>query len=969
MRNSITYQDRVEFMKHFVTFLASLLFSCAVLTAGDSMTSHPMMKSMPFVTLPKEPHLLLPKTLSIGSQGIDVLALSKHHPIIFIRFLGTQCIHCAEQLYNLNKQTEILRRNGIRVIAVSSEKQKDLDIFAKKNSFSEVFTFVEDTNNEGAASLSAFNKEKDIDLHVAMIVHKSTLVFATYGDEPFMDIEKLIEKSLNEVRYYSQKKNQATDRLLSNDKFTITTIASYPDIINPVDLSFNSAIFHPNELWVVTGTNQAGEGIAIIRNTGKNNQTIEKRRDYAASHFMWRTMAIDFGDNGTFGTAQSGEPKQNTVPQMDFMGPTLWASDTAIFARRNQGPFDQVKQRLASHLDMLHQSPFTMGIAHEKNNVYWVNDNMYNDICRYDFANPHEIGGTDHRDGSVRRFSQIKLTKREHNLPSHLVLDKSSSWLYYIDGNSIYRLQTQSGTIAKKLTVQSPRDERLAEFVEMKDALYEPYITEGLNKPVGIDIYYSLMAVSDRENGKIYLYRLHESQKPTFIESIETGAKGIAGIEFDADGDIYFVDQIESTVKKVTFNQKIHCFTNQSFYTIDEIQKADITIVNGTNESIEPALRLAPNSSIPDGWEVILPNEEYSIGNNQQTVLPLEITTHKKSGIARFVIQCYDRKTQNIYKTLSFTFASINLKKIIIEDATRENYSLMEDIAKTQKRYYQSMTSEEFLRWYDETSNPETVIWNCGTHGFMNDIHAAIMQDMQKKGIEVLLIGDDPISLYTLEGKGNDLLKLFGAKIKEVPQSAKGDDGKRIWQGVQSNSTFGNLQNIAVQLPQLNHYLGLEVIPVPTLQLAARDAATIITDKKNTTIIHGIQREYGSTRNAYFAFNLSSINDTTIRYALVNNAVSWLEQFTTSVQENYIALNDDIVVIPTQQSIVVKKQQTESLIERCIMYNIQGTTVYEYSSPYRGENEITIPVQQKISGTYFIVVFGKSGMNVKKIQL
>ncbi|HRE56367.1 MAG TPA: redoxin domain-containing protein, partial [Candidatus Kapabacteria bacterium] len=255
-------------MKHFVTFLASLLFSCAVLTAGDSMTSHPMMKSMPFVTLPKEPHLLLPKTLSIGSQGIDVLALSKHHPIIFIRFLGTQCIHCAEQLYNLNKQTEILRRNGIRVIAVSSEKQKDLDIFAKKNSFSEVFTFVEDTNNEGAASLSAFNKEKDIDLHVAMIVHKSTLVFATYGDEPFMDIEKLIEKSLNEVRYYSQKKNQATDRLLSNDKFTITTIASYPDIINPVDLSFNSAIFHPNELWVVTGTNQAGEGIAIIRNTG-----------------------------------------------------------------------------------------------------------------------------------------------------------------------------------------------------------------------------------------------------------------------------------------------------------------------------------------------------------------------------------------------------------------------------------------------------------------------------------------------------------------------------------------------------------------------------------------------------------------------------------------------------------------------------------------------------------------------------
>jgi len=955
--------------KYLLTGFASLLLSYATLCASDETQSHPMMKSMPFVTLPKDFHALLPQTLKVGESALNVLTLSEQQPIILIRFLGTQCSHCAEQLYNLNKQSEVLRSHGIKIIAISSEKQKDLHTFSKKNSFSEVFTFLEDVDNAAAASLSAFDKEKDIDLHLAMIIHKGKLIFATYNDEPFMDIDKLIEKTLNEVRFYTTKKNINNDQQLSNDKYTITTIASYPDIINPVDLSFNSNIFHPNELWVVTGTNQSGEGIAIIRNAGTKNQTVEKRRDYAASHFMWRTMAIDFGDNGTFGTAQSGEPKGNSVPQMDFMGPTLWASDTAIFARRNQGPFDQVQQRLASHLDMLHQSPFTMGIAHEKNNVYWVNDNMYNDICRYDFANPHEIGGTDHRDGSVRRFSQIKLAKREHNLPSHLVFDKSTSWLYYIDGNSIYRFQTQFGTIARKLTVQSPRDERLAEFVEMKDAVYEPCIMQGLKKPVGMDIFQSLMAISDREDGKIHLYRLSSSQKPIFIESIETGATGIAGIEFDANGDIYFVDQIENTVKKVTLHEKILCSANQLFYTIEETQKAEITIANSTQTPIDPAIRVMSNTSIPDGWEILINDEAISVGINQQALFPFEVKTNKKSGIARFVIECYDRKTQSIYKSLSFTFAANNLTKILVEDATRENYSLMKDIAKTQKRYYQSMTSEEFLRWYTETSNPETVIWNCGTHGFMNDVHSAIIQDMQKNNIEVLLIGDDPISLYTLEGKGSDLLKLFGAFMKEVPRSSQGDDGKRIWQGVKSNSTFGSLQNIAVQLPQLNHYLGREIIPVPTLQVDSKDAQAIITDNKNTSIIHGMQRAYNSTRNAYLAFNVSSINDTTIRYAIINNSIDWLEQLTTSVQDQNLSVNDDILILRTAQNIIVKKEQSESLIEKCIVYNVQGGKIYEYISGNQGENEIVLPIQNFAYGTYFIVTYGKTGMNIKKIQL
>ena len=139
--------------KYLLTGFASLLLSYATLCASDETQSHPMMKSMPFVTLPKDFHALLPQTLKVGESALNVLTLSEQQPIILIRFLGTQCSHCAEQLYNLNKQSEVLRSHGIKIIAISSEKQKDLHTFSKKNSFSDIFTFLEDVDNAASASI------------------------------------------------------------------------------------------------------------------------------------------------------------------------------------------------------------------------------------------------------------------------------------------------------------------------------------------------------------------------------------------------------------------------------------------------------------------------------------------------------------------------------------------------------------------------------------------------------------------------------------------------------------------------------------------------------------------------------------------------------------------------------------------------------------------------------------------------
>ena len=66
-----------------------------------------------------------------------------------------------------------------------------------------------------------------------------------------------------------------------------------------------------------------------------------------------------------------------TTTQMDiFSGCTLWEADTSIYARINQnGP------ELGSHWDMLHQSPFSVGIAAETDNIYWLFDGFHNTIA------------------------------------------------------------------------------------------------------------------------------------------------------------------------------------------------------------------------------------------------------------------------------------------------------------------------------------------------------------------------------------------------------------------------------------------------------------------------------------------------------------------------------------------------------------------------------------------------------------
>ncbi len=238
--------------------------------------------------------------------------------------------------------------------------------------------------------------------------------------------------------------------------------------------------FHPerDELWVLNREfevqgectqanpnsarcNSLWGSTTIITQPGTLFQQEEVRIDANSWHFMRRPTALAMGARETFGTcgeAATGNFEDNNV---NFIGPSLWSTDLEVYARPSGGN--------GSHLDMLHATPWCMGMAHERDNVYWVFNGDVGAIDRYDFHEDHGPGADDHSDGEIHRYIPGEVS-RVPNVPSHMVFHEASSQLYIVDtGNGrLIRLDTTTGTMGAPFT---PVYEPLASYGFMDDAV------------------------------------------------------------------------------------------------------------------------------------------------------------------------------------------------------------------------------------------------------------------------------------------------------------------------------------------------------------------------------------------------------------------------------------------------------------------------------------------------------------------
>ena len=331
---------------------------------------------------------------------------------------------------------------------------------------------------------------------------------------------------------------------LINSPFVINKLAgSETDgINNPRDLDFHTDQNRSNELWVINENSATfdpnfGGSTVTYYYAGSENQWADYRKDSYSGHFMNTASAIAFSNNGGFANTldvQDANGNENGY----FSGCTLWDSDTSIYARVNQnGP------ELGSHWDMLHQSPYSVGIASETDNIYWLFDGYHNTIAKYNFQEPHsdhEHGGEDHSDGIIYRFDEIEV-ERVSGLSSHMVMDQSLGMLYICDtGNQrILKMNTNSGSISYNLT---PYGENIEGYYSMSGVEYETIIDSGLVLPTGIDLIENYLLVSDYSSGEIIVYDISQNDNIQELKRLQTNmVNDVMGIKVGPDGSIWYV--------------------------------------------------------------------------------------------------------------------------------------------------------------------------------------------------------------------------------------------------------------------------------------------------------------------------------------------------------------------------------------------------------------------------------------------
>lgn len=341
------------------------------------------------------------------------------------------------------------------------------------------------------------------------------------------------------------------DKYLTGTPTYVTVGTTANKLSGPKDLDF-----HPvrNELWVLNryisgSSSSAGGSVVIFQNPGETGSKSKYKQDKNRDHFMNLSNSIAIGDMSSVPGATAnilfGISCEGTNGGDNFMGPTLWPTDTNAYCKVNQS-----NSLLGSHCDMLHQSPKSAGIAHEKNNIYWLTDGNKGNLIKYDFAVPHSYGADDHSDGKIYRYGEVKFTYKS-GVPSHLVIDKATGWLYIADtgGKRIIRMQITSGTASGNL---SATNEPLALYKSMTGATQEVFVSTGLTAPCGIDFSNGRLIVTDNSTGDIIIY---DATGSTGVEKgrikSATGTAGIMGVKVGPDNMIWYVDYTAQKLIKV----------------------------------------------------------------------------------------------------------------------------------------------------------------------------------------------------------------------------------------------------------------------------------------------------------------------------------------------------------------------------------------------------------------------------------
>ena len=333
-----------------------------------------------------------------------------------------------------------------------------------------------------------------------------------------------------------------------------------------VPLSATAVAFNPmvdGELWALlrqfpsgkacTMTDDGGcdalVGVAAVISdaTGDAPRGVIKQ-DGNAWHFMRRPTAIAWGDDLIFSSCGEGYTDNYEDVAMPYAGPVLWSSDPTIF-----GVTPKPNQN-GTHIDMLHETPYCMGLAHESANIFWAFNGNAGSLDRVDFHSPHAVGGEDHSDGEVHRYVTGTL-KRVPEVPSHVAYDSGRGLVYVADTGNARVLSVDPSTAKAGGTIEVWDNLAPQATGAMDGATVHELVPAGtLQQPSGLAFADDVLYVTDNATSLIYLFDASGHAQRTFDTALPAGS--LAGITIGPDQKMYITNLLTGNVERVEVTAK-----------------------------------------------------------------------------------------------------------------------------------------------------------------------------------------------------------------------------------------------------------------------------------------------------------------------------------------------------------------------------------------------------------------------------
>lgn len=743
-----------------------------------------------------------------------------------------------------------------------------------------------------------------------------------------------------------------------NGKINKKVIAtSSNQILRPTDLDFNPQDM--NQLWVLNHGGENGGTTVMITDAGTDQVAYDYRKDGNAWHFMVYADALAFGDTVWATTHNYYNANRGTFG--GWCGPSMWPSDLDIYAIAGTPPTNGVN---GSHYDMVHQSPYSSGIAHESENTFWVNDGVTKSISRYKFNEGHIAGGHDHSDAQVFRYIDVPY-EMNAGVPAHM--EMMDNKLYYINPGtkSVNRLDILTGDIGNDLSNTSNGGESLAIFTEMVGADWETVVGEGLISPSGIDINEDYMIVSDNATGEIIIY---DSKTFEELSRVQTGATSIMGIKLDPNGDIYYVDNVENEVVKIEGGSGINYFVDTPYLNLDEMDEgtAMFTISNSTDEEVTvnnvTALFNSLYASESEGLSATVTTPQNIIATKllpgESVEVPVSITNVSGSGIYDVTLNVSLTGEDDMSMTTNFIGSTYLLPLVYVYDDSQQNLSksdLTPLLNTTNYGDHIVVEGIDFRKYVLKADRINTVIWNSGTLGTINAHEYTKFRELRESGTDIVLIGDGSILISSFEETFN--LDAYGTNLGNIIYQGFSTGGQITLTGVSTDPIGRNFAsaNGTISIQGQNGY--------PTTQLIPKDenAHVVFHHSSSADSSIAVRHDDGNSRSFVMSLNLNNITDATQRADIFKSIMDWTtEQNATGIFE--LSGYEEINVYPNPTVDYVTIDGINDIPNKSLsLLDLAGNTIRDVNS---SSNQID--VTDLTTGTYFIMIKSDTGIQYAK---